>query len=148
MHDFFEHLFDIFARFGGHTRCFHTGKPYDILHFGGNALGVGGGQVDFVDHGHNFQIVVECQIGVGKRLRLNALGCIHNQNSALARGKTARNLVVKVHMTGGVNQIQGICIAVFCLVIEFDGVRLDRNAALALQIHIVEQLFFHIALHH
>ncbi len=48
-------------------------------------------------------------------------------------------------MAGRVDQIQNILLPVLRLVIQPHGVGLDRDAALTLQVHIVEQLLFHIA---
>jgi len=46
-------------------------------------------------------------------------------------------------MAGGVDQIQLVQIAIAGAVMEADGVRLDGNASLALQIHRVEHLGGH-----
>jgi hypothetical protein len=46
---------------------------------------------------------------------------------------------------GRVDQIQDIRLAVVRLVSQPDGVRLDRDPALALEIHRVEHLRFHLA---
>ncbi len=43
------------------------------------------------------------KIGVGKGLCLNALGCINHQKCALTGGKTTGYLIVKVHMTRGID---------------------------------------------
>ena len=48
-------------------------------------------------------------------------------------------------MTGRVNQIEAVCIAVLCGIIQRNSTRLDCNAALTLNVHIVEELFLHIA---
>ena len=48
-------------------------------------------------------------------------------------------------MAGSVDQVEDIVLAVVRPVDEGDGVRLDGNAALALQIHIVQELVGHIA---
>ena len=49
-------------------------------------------------------------------------------------------------MAGGVDEVEGIGLAVIGSIIEPDGTRLDGDAALALKIHIVEDLLLHIAL--
>ena len=48
-------------------------------------------------------------------------------------------------MAGRINQIQNVRLPVLCLVIESHGVRFDRDATLALEVHIIEHLRFHIA---
>ena len=49
-------------------------------------------------------------------------------------------------MAGGVDQVQHIVLTIIGLVVDTDGVGLDGNAAFALDIHAVEQLFFHLAI--
>ena len=49
-------------------------------------------------------------------------------------------------MTGGVDEVQHIYIPVRRAVIELYGARLYRYAALALEVHVVEQLLLHVAL--
>ena len=44
-----------------------------------------------------------------------------------------------------IHQIQHICLAIPGLVIKPDGLRFDGDAALALNIHIIEHLLFHFA---
>ena len=46
--------------------------------------GVGGGQVYLVDDGNNLQIVVYREIGIRKRLRLDALRGVNDEQRALA----------------------------------------------------------------
>ena len=48
-------------------------------------------------------------------------------------------------MAGSIHQIKLIHLAIARLVVQTHGLRLDGNAALALDIHAVEHLFFHVA---
>ena len=41
-------------------------------------------QIDLIDDRHDLQVIVQRQIDVGERLRLNALSGIHDQHRALA----------------------------------------------------------------
>ena len=74
--------------------------------------GVGGGQVDLVEHRQDLQVVLHGQVGVGQGLGLHALGGIHHQHRALAGGQGAGDLIVEVHMARGVDEVQGIGLAV------------------------------------
>ena len=47
-------------------------------------------------------------------------------------------------MPRGINQIQAVNLAIFGLVIERGGLRLDRNAPLFLDIHRIQNLGFHL----
>ena len=49
-------------------------------------------------------------------------------------------------MAGRVYQIQNVLLPVLRAIIESDGVRFDGDATLALQVHVVEDLGFHLAL--
>ena len=111
-----------------------------------NALGLGGRQVDLVDDRNDFQIVVQGQIGVRERLRFNALRGVHHQQRALARLQAARHFVSEIDVTRRVDQIQLVQFAVVGAVIEADRVRFDGDAALAFQVHRIENLRHHLAL--
>ena len=59
--------------------------------------------------------------------------------------KLRRDFVGKIDVAGSIDQVQLVGFAVLGLVIHRDRMRLDGDAALALEIHRVEQLFGHIA---
>ena len=101
-----QHLMDIDAVFGGDPGRVQGGDADDILDLVGHPLRVGGGQVDLVDDRHYLQVVVHRQIGVGQGLGLDALGCVHHQNRSLAGGQGTGNLVVEVHMAGGIDEVE------------------------------------------
>ena len=143
MHDVLQHCVDVDAELGGDLRRILRGDGKDILDLPLDARGVGGGQVDLVEHGANFKIVLHGKVGVGERLRLDALRSVHDQHRALARGKRARHLVVEVNVARRVNEVERVDLAVLSFIVERDGARLDRDAALALQVHIVEDLILH-----
>ena len=88
------------------------------------------------------------KIGVGQGLGLHALGGIHHQNSALTGRQRAGNLVVEVHVTRRIDQVQSIDFPILGLVVHTDGTGLDGDAALPLQVHVVQELRFHLALLH
>ena len=92
--------------------------------------------------------MIHGQIGVGQRLRLHALGGVHHQQRTLAGGQRAADLVVEVHMTRRVDQVQGIRLPILCRVENADGAGFDGDAALPLQIHVVQQLVLHLPLRH
>src|SRR5207302_2723287 len=67
------------------------------------------------------------------------------QDRTVARGKRPRDLVGEVDMTGGVDQIDLVRLAVIGLVQHSDGLRLDRDSALAFEVELVEHLLDHVA---
>ena len=64
----------------------------DLLDLLPHALGVRGGEVDLVDDGDDFVIVLDRLIDVGERLRLDALRRVDDQQRAFARGERPRRL--------------------------------------------------------
>jgi hypothetical protein len=62
-------------------------NPDNILHLLRHALRLGRGKVDFVDDRRYLQVMFNRQIGIGKSLRLYALGSVHNQHSAFTGGE-------------------------------------------------------------
>ena len=106
-------------------------------------FGIGRVEVYLVDYGNNLEVVVDSHIQVRDSLRLYALRGIHNEQSALARGYRARDLVGEVHVPRGVDKVEHITGAVE-LIPHLYSVALDSDAALALQIHVVEHLRLHI----
>ena len=103
LHHALQHVLDADAHLGGHARRLHAGQTDDVLDLLGNRVGVGAGQVDLVQDRHDLQVVIQRQIAVGKGLRLHALAGIHDQHRALAGGQAAADLVLKVHVTRGVD---------------------------------------------
>ena len=108
----------------------------------GVALRVGGGQVDLVEHRNDVQIAVERQVQVGQRLGLDALGGVDQQHRALAGLQRTRHLVGEVDVAGRVDQVQDVVDAID-LPRQTHVLRLDGDAALALDVHPVEVLRAH-----
>ena len=82
-----EHFLNVFARLCGNSRRLGAVKTDDILNLFRHSVGVGGGEVYFIDYRHYLEIVIEREVGVCESLRLNALRGIDNQYRALASGE-------------------------------------------------------------
>ena len=108
-------------------------------------VGLGGGQVDLVEDRDDLVVVVDRLVDVGERLRLDALARIDDEQRALAGGERAVHLVGEVDMAGRVDEVEDVVLAVLRAVVEPDGLRLDGDAALALDVHRVEHLLLHLA---
>ena len=108
-------------------------------------LDVGARQVNFVDDGNDFEPVVDGDVGVGQCLRFHALRCVDHQQRALARGQRPRDFIAEVHMPGRVDQVELIRLAIGRGIHHADRMRLDGDAALALQVHRVQHLRLHLA---
>ncbi len=146
--DGFEHLVHALAGLGAYRDGVGGVQSNGLLDGFLGAQNIGRGQIDFVDDGNDFEAVVDGQVGVGQRLRLHALAGIHHQQRALARGQRARDFVAEVHVAGRVDQVELVGVAVVGLVHHAHGVGLDGDAALALQIHVVQNLGLHLAAGH
>ena len=84
------------------------------------------------------------QIGIGEGLRLHPLGGVDDEDGPFAGREGAGDLVAKVHVPGGVDQVEGIGTAVRRVVVQGDGVGLDGDPPFPLEIHAVEELVLHI----
>ena len=103
------------------------------------------GQIDLVDDRDDLEVVLDREVGVGERLRLDALRRVDQQQRALARRERSRDLVGEVDVPRRVDQVQDVDLPVVRLVGQPDRVRLDRDPALALEVHAVEHLRLHLA---
>ena len=112
----------------------------DLLDLLPDPLGLGGGQVDLVDHRHDLVVVLDRLVDVGERLRLDALRGVDHQQRAFAGGEAAADLVGEVDVAGRVHQVELVGLAVRGLPLEAHGLRLDGDPALLLDVHVVEHL--------
>ena len=87
----------------------------------------------------------ERQVIVRKRLRLDALGRIDDQERTLARRERPRDLVGKIDVAGRIDKIQAIELAVSRAIFQRHRMHANRDAALALEVHRVQRLIFKLA---
>ena len=85
-------------------------------------------------------------IDICQRLRLDPLAGIDHQQRSLAGRQRARHLIAEIDMPGRVHQVQHIILTIGGGVVQPHRLRLDSDPALALNIHVVENLFGHLAL--
>ena len=142
----FQHFVNAKTDFRADERRFGRIQTDHVLDFRAHLVRPRAGQVNLVDDRHDLKIVIERHIHVGQRLRLHALRRVHHQQRALACRQRAGYLVGKIHMAGGIDQVERIGFAVLRLVVHMHGLALDGNAALTLQLHRVEHLLHHLAL--
>ena len=145
MDDCFEHFVDAGAHLGAGEQRMVAVEADDVGDLPPRLFRLRAGQVDLVDDGNDIQVVVDREIRVRQRLRLDALRGVHQEERTLARRQRARHLVREVDVPRRVDQVQDIGLAIVRLICQPDRMRLDRDAALALEIHRVEDLGFHLA---
>ena len=90
--------------------------------------------------GISVEVRVDREVGVRERLRLDALRRVHDEDRALAGLERPRDLVGEVDVAGRVDQVQHVLAAVVGHEAHARGLGLDRDAALALEVHLVEEL--------
>ena len=72
-------------------------------------------------------------------------GGLRGGEDVLTGGERTRDLVVEVDVAGSVDEVEEIVLAVVGGVDYADGARLDRDSALTLELHVVEELSLHVA---
>src|SRR5690606_31259382 len=140
-----EQLLHTLAGLGRDTQHLGRVDAEDVRQFRGVPVGVGGRQVDLVQNRDDFQVAVHRQIQVRQRLGLDALRGVHQQDRALTGGERTRDLVGEVDVPRGVDQVQYVVLVVDTPR-QPNVLRLDGDAALALDVHPVEVLRPHEAL--
>ena len=145
LHDGFQHIADAKARFGRDHDGVAGVQADHVLDLLLHPVGLRRRQVDLVEDGDDLVVVVQRLIDVGERLRLDALAGIDHQDRALARGQRPADFIGEVDMAGSVHQVELILLAILGGVEQPDGLGLDGDTALTLDIHAVEHLFAHLA---
>jgi hypothetical protein len=111
----------------------------------GVLLGVGRGKVDLVEDRNDLQVVVQRQVQIGEGLGFDSLRSVNEQDRPLARRKRARDLVGEIDVAGSVDHVERKR-PVGRGPRHADRLRLDRDAALTLDVHAVEILRAHVAI--
>ena len=145
-HHGFEHLFDAQPRLGRAQHGFARIHADDVFDLGARAFRIGLRQVDLVEHRHHLDTELDGGVAVGHRLRLHPLGSVDHQQRPLAGRQRAAHLVGEIDVPRGVDEVELVGLAVARPVAERGGLRLDGDAALALEIHRVEHAILHLAL--
>ncbi len=134
-----EQVGDALAGLGRHPDDLLRGDPEDPLDLAGIAIRIRSGQVDLVEGGNDLELVLQREVAVGQRLRLDPLRGVDHEDDTLAGGEAATDLVAEVDVTGGVDQVEDVAVPV-----DPDVLRLDRDAPLAFEVHRVEVLRPHV----
>ncbi len=142
-----EHRGDALAGLGADPQ--HVGRVAadDVRELLGVLLRVGARQVDLVEHRDDLEVGREGEVEVGQRLGLDALGGVDEQDRGLTGLQRPGDLVGEVDVAGGVDHVEHVGARLGALLVAGldrprhpDGLALDRDAALALDVHAVEVL--------
>ena len=168
-----QHLWYILASLSRNMNNIALITAQQINHLLGNAWHIGCWQVNLVEHRDDGEVLLHRQVHISQRLRLDPLAGIHHQYRAFAGLQATRYFVAKIHVAGGVDQVEvvgaglgrgiiamasfrcwpalclrtgRVCILRTILILHPHRSELDGNPLLALQIHAIEQLLLHIPL--
>ena len=145
VHHCFEHVGDADAFFRAGQNRARSVEADNFLDLTPRLLRLRAWQIDLVDDGDDLEVVFDSQVGIGQRLRFDALRRINQQQRPFARSERPCDLVRKVDVPGCVDEVEHVELPVLGGVVQPDWMRLDGDAALALEIHRVEHLRFHLA---
>ena len=141
-----QHGLDAQPGLGGDLHRARRVDADDVLDLLLHPLRLGRGEVHLVEQRDDLVVVVHRLIGVGESLGLHALGGVDDQERALACCQGAAHLVGEVDVAGGIHQIDDMLCAPGAAISEAHGLRLDRDATLALELHRIQHLAGHLAL--
>ncbi len=127
------------ARLGAHAQDRGGGDAEHALDLVGVEIGIGGGEVDLVQHRDDLEVVLEREVAIGEGLRLDPLRGVDDEHHAFAGRQRPGHLVSEVDVTRRVDEVQDVIAPLDAHVLG-----LDRDAALALEIHRVEVLLAHL----
>ena len=144
LHDAVEEVLDAFACLAGNLEDLALVAADQLGNLVRILLGLGARQVDLVEDRNDREVVLEGQVQVRERLGLNALRGVDEQDRTLARGQGTGDLVREVHVTGRVDHVERVGGTLVCPR-HAHRLALDRDAALALDVHTIEVLVAHLA---
>ena len=146
MDDGLEDVLDADAGLGAGEEGLLGGDGEDFLELFLDRGDVGVRQIDLVDDRDDGEALLHREVDIGHGLGLDALGGIDDEEGAFAGGERAGDLVGEIDVAGGVEEVERVLDAVLGPVEHGDGVGLDGDAALALEVHRVEELVLGFAL--
>ena len=141
-----QELGDPLPFLGGDEQNIRRIEPDHLLDLLRDAIGLGRGQVDLVDDRNDLEVLRDGQIGVRECLRLDSLRRVHDKERSFAGLKRAGYFVRKIHVPRRIDQIEDVVLSIVGPVVHPHRLRLDGDHALALEIHLVEELIASFAL--
>ena len=142
--DGFEDFLDADSGLRARQNRLLGGNGEDVLELLFRHFDIGVRQVDFVDDRDEFEALFLGEVDIRHGLRLHALGGIDDQERAFAGRERTRDLVGKIHMARSVGEVEFVVGPVFRRVFHRDRVGFDRDAALALEVHGVQELLLRL----
>ncbi len=141
LHDGVEHLVHARTRLRRDAEHPLRRLADELAELGSSGIRIRLREIDLVRDRDDLEVVVEREVRVGQRLRLDPLRRVDEEQRPLAGLERARDLVAEVDVARSVDQVQEVVAPA-----NADRLGLDRDPALALQVHGVEKLLAHLAL--
>ena len=88
------------------------GDAQDLFDLTRSFINLRAWHVNLVEYRNDFEVVLDRQISVCHGLGFDALCCIDHEDCAFARTHASGYFVGEVHMSGGVNQVKAIGLAI------------------------------------
>ena len=101
----FKHVLDAFAGFGGNVDGQLAVEANDLFDLLADAIRFRRRQVDFIQDRDDLMVRVDGEIGIGERLRLNALTGIDQEQRAFTGGQAAAHFVGEIDVARRVHQV-------------------------------------------
>ena len=145
-HDRLDELIDALPELCRHRNGLERVEPQIGVDLLARTLDIRGGQIDFVDHRKELELVLHREIEVRDRLRLDTLGCVDENQRSLARHQRAAHFVGEVDVTRRIDEVQLVSLRVFRIIEKRHRIALDGDPALTLEIHRIENLIAKLAI--
>ena len=141
-----ENFFDADSHFRAGVDRFLSRNGQDFLELLVHRGNVGVRQIDLVDHRNDRESLLVREMHIRDGLRLDALRGIDDEQRPFARRERSRNFISEIDVPRRIEQVKPVFFSRPRGVTHRDRVRLDRDPALALEIHRIEQLILLVAL--
>ena len=90
--------------------------------------------------------MIKRKVDIAERLRFDPLRAVHHKDRSIAGGKRPGDLVVEIHMTRCIDQIEDIFLPILRMIDCTNGLGLDRDTPFPLNVHIIQDLILHLTL--
>ena len=116
----------------------------NVLDLGYHLVRIRRRQIDLVQNRENLEALVNCRNTIGDTLRLDTLRRIDDQQRPFAGGQRPGYFVRKIDVPWRIDEVELVDFAGVAPVAQRYALGLDRNPALALQVHGIQHLFLHL----
>ena len=132
---------------GGQNRLFRV-KPQVGFDLCPDPIHIRRRQIDLVDDGDDFKVMLHGEIQVRQSLGLYTLAGVDQEQCAFTGGQGPGYFIGKVHMARGVDEVQRVVFSIPGPVGQADGLAFDGDPSFPFNLHGIEDLVFEIPVGH